>query len=297
MGDLFGALGGLKDLFSWINPVLNAASAIGTVAAGLQAKKISKAAAAQQEAGARQQDAASLEQQRAADYQARAAEIQQQGAELQRQAAAQQQVAAQEKFQIDQANVQREQAETAEKIRREQLQFQEEEAMGRAQAAASGFVYNDDEAGSTIAKALATQRKENERQLAYEKMAGISRADILRRGGDVTLATNLAQAQQMEAGSRATAAGAEGTRAQAAGTRAAALGTAASAAGSRAQASITRGQGTVALMQAIPSALTSAGKVYDWWRDPTRIKTPAKPATSSNWYDMSGSFPSGPTRA
>ena len=119
-----------------------------------------------------------------------------------REAQAAQKAAAAEAAQIASMNAQRSEAEDAETARRIRGKSDNEEAMARAQAAASGFTYNEDDAGS-IALSLYAQREENMLQREYETLASKSRADILRRGG--TLASEQGRAQAAGTGAQATA--------------------------------------------------------------------------------------------
>lgn len=77
-----------------------------------------------------------------------------------RDAQAAQKAAANEAAQIASMNAQRSEAEDSETARRVRGKTEAEESMARAQAAASGFTYNEDDAGS-IALSLYSQREEN----------------------------------------------------------------------------------------------------------------------------------------
>jgi len=98
-------------------------------------------------------------------------------------AAKRQESGAGEARQIAEANAVREEAETEERVRRLGEQQKQEEAMARARAGATGILPDFWSETGSFAEVLAFQREENVRQLGFEKKAGKSRADIVRRGG------------------------------------------------------------------------------------------------------------------
>jgi hypothetical protein len=117
---------------------------------------------------------------------------------------------------ISEKNAQREEAETMEKVRRQGEQQKQEEAQSRAAAAASGFAY-DENSGDSIALSLASQQKENRTQLGWERSAGASRADIIRRQGGYQAMSGAAQADAMRSGAKSSMWGAAGQGLKAAG--------------------------------------------------------------------------------
>lgn len=90
---------------------------------------------------------------------------------------------AKESERIAEKNALREEAENAERNRRLSSQKAKEEGMARAAAAGSGFAWSPDDTAGSIALSLLEQKEENAKQLAWEKAAGKSRADIIRQQG------------------------------------------------------------------------------------------------------------------
>lgn len=118
---------------------------------------------------------------------------------------------------ISEKNAQLEEAENAERERRQFKANEQKEAHARAAAFASGFDIDEEEPGS-ILLSLVGQQVENKRQEKFEKMAGKSRASIIRRGGNVAASAGLAQAAGMEAEAEASYWGAFAQGAKAVGT-------------------------------------------------------------------------------
>ena len=116
-------------------------------------------------------------------------------ASAQKKAAQQQEQAAAEARDIAGRNAAADEAATQETARKQGKIDQQAESAARAAAAASGFAYdpNEDNPGS-IALSLAAQKKENVTRAEYASSAGKSRADILRRGGQLSYQTGMSQA-------------------------------------------------------------------------------------------------------
>lgn len=88
--------------------------------------------------------------------------------------------AADEQEDIAKRNAEREQREAEEAVRREKKEFQAEESLDRARAAASGI--DVDKSKSTVLF-MAEKRKSHQEEIDWMKSSAASRADIIKREG------------------------------------------------------------------------------------------------------------------
>jgi hypothetical protein len=128
-----------------------------------------------------------------------------QQSKAQKEAAEMQAAAGVESKRVAEENAVRIEQEGAEAQRRLDERMKQEEATGRARAAATGAVYDPAEENSTLATVIKAQADENARQLSWEKRATASQAKLTRGQGDYAYRSAQAQARATRKGASFTA--------------------------------------------------------------------------------------------
>jgi hypothetical protein len=130
-----------------------------------------------------------------------------QQSKAQKEAAAMQEAAGVESKRVAEENAVRIEQEGEESQRRLDEKMKQEEATGRARAAASGAVWTPEDENSSLATVIKSQADENKRQLSWERRATASQAALTRSQGDYAQRSAYAQAKATRKGAQYTAKG------------------------------------------------------------------------------------------
>jgi hypothetical protein len=179
----------------------------------------------------------------------------QQQSKAQKEAAAMQEAAGVESKRVAEENAVRIEQEGQESQRRLSEKMKQEEATGRARAAASGAVWNPEDENSSLATVIKSQADENARQIAWERRATASQAAISRRAGNYAYSSAQAQARATRKGAKYTSK--QGQSALIGGF----LGAGKAAAG-----------GAYDYNAATVDPNTGQGAIETWWNSPTKPK-------------------------
>jgi hypothetical protein len=179
----------------------------------------------------------------------------QQQSKAQKEAAAMQEAAGVESKRVAEENALRIESEGQEQQRRLDEKMKQEEATGRARAAASGAVWTPEDENSSLATVIKSQAEENARQLAWERKATASQAAISRRAGDYAYRSAQAQAAATRKGAKYTAKGGQ-----------------AAMIGGFLGAGKAVGQGAYDYNASTVDPNTGQGAIETWWNSPTKPK-------------------------